>query len=259
MRVPFLPHDEVAALVEPLDPAEIQRIRDGRARRRAHRDGGPRRQQRRRRRRRSPGAGPAAQRRRRRFGVPGAVRLPARATRAVGRDAHPVAQPAGDLRRAPPARAARPAGRLGLPQRRHPGEAVRRLDDVAGRAGDAGRQDVVADRAAITTRRRRTAAPRDLAEPIRSPRPTRPSSSARPRRSPTRSPSPIRPAPEQWYSFKPIWPATEAEGADLERRALAMQAGRPDPGPAAICPATRPTRSRADRVEAARMTHPRAA
>ena len=41
----------------------------------------------------------------------------------------------------------------------------------------------------------------------------------------------IRPAPEQWYSFKPIWPATEAEAADLERRALAMQAGRPDPGP----------------------------
>jgi lauroyl/myristoyl acyltransferase len=38
-------------------------------------------------------------------------------------------------------------------------------------------------------------------------------------------------APEQWYSFKPIWPATPEESADLERRALAMQAGRPDPGP----------------------------
>jgi hypothetical protein len=37
--------------------------------------------------------------------------------------------------------------------------------------------------------------------------------------------------PVQWYSFKPIWPATEAEAADLERRALLMQAGRPDPGP----------------------------
>jgi Lauroyl/myristoyl acyltransferase len=43
----------------------------------------------------------------------------------------------------------------------------------------------------------------------------------------------IRAAPEQWYSFKPIWPTTEAESADLERRARAMQAGLPDPGPAA--------------------------
>jgi len=50
----------------------------------------------------------------------------------------------------------------------------------------------------------------------------------------------IRPAPEQWYSFKPIWPATAAESADLERRARTMQAGQPDPGPgpgAAVAPA----------------------
>jgi phosphatidylinositol dimannoside acyltransferase len=38
-------------------------------------------------------------------------------------------------------------------------------------------------------------------------------------------------APEQWYNFKPIWPATAEEAADLERRARIMQAGRPDPGP----------------------------
>lgn len=38
-------------------------------------------------------------------------------------------------------------------------------------------------------------------------------------------------APAQWYSFKPIWPATDAEAADLERRARVMQAGQPDPGP----------------------------
>jgi phosphatidylinositol dimannoside acyltransferase len=37
--------------------------------------------------------------------------------------------------------------------------------------------------------------------------------------------------PTQWYSFKPMWPETEAEAADLERRAMLMQAGRPDPGP----------------------------
>ena len=41
----------------------------------------------------------------------------------------------------------------------------------------------------------------------------------------------IAAAPHQWYSFKPMWPASAAETADLERRALAMQAGQPDPGP----------------------------
>ena len=41
----------------------------------------------------------------------------------------------------------------------------------------------------------------------------------------------IRGAPEQWYNFKPIWPASEAEATDLARRAARMQAGSPDPGP----------------------------
>jgi KDO2-lipid IV(A) lauroyltransferase len=41
----------------------------------------------------------------------------------------------------------------------------------------------------------------------------------------------IRVAPEQWYNFKPIWPASDAEAADLARRAACMQAGLPDPGP----------------------------
>jgi len=44
--------------------------------------------------------------------------------------------------------------------------------------------------------------------------------------------STIAAAPEQWYSFKPIWPATAAEAADLERRATLMQSGIADPGPA---------------------------
>ena len=43
--------------------------------------------------------------------------------------------------------------------------------------------------------------------------------------------STVAAAPWQWYSFKPMWPATAEEAADLERRALVMQAGRPDPGP----------------------------
>jgi KDO2-lipid IV(A) lauroyltransferase len=38
-------------------------------------------------------------------------------------------------------------------------------------------------------------------------------------------------APEQWYSFKPIWPSSPEEAADLERRAAVMLAGRADPGP----------------------------
>ena len=40
-------------------------------------------------------------------------------------------------------------------------------------------------------------------------------------------------APHEWYSFKPMWPATAEEAADLERRAHEMQAGRKDPGPGA--------------------------
>jgi lauroyl/myristoyl acyltransferase len=42
----------------------------------------------------------------------------------------------------------------------------------------------------------------------------------------------IAAAPDQWYSFKPIWPSTPEEAADLERRATLMQAGVADPGPA---------------------------
>lgn len=48
--------------------------------------------------------------------------------------------------------------------------------------------------------------------------------------------SAIRVAPEQWYNFKPMWPETDAEAADLERRAAAMQAGQPDPGPGRTAP-----------------------
>jgi hypothetical protein len=47
----------------------------------------------------------------------------------------------------------------------------------------------------------------------------------------------ISAAPKQWYSFKPIWPSTVAEAADLERRAGEMLAGRPDPGPGRGIPA----------------------
>jgi len=32
-------------------------------------------------------------------------------------------------------------------------------------------------------------------------------------------------APEQWYSFKPMWPPTEAEAAELAQRAERMLGG----------------------------------
>jgi lauroyl/myristoyl acyltransferase len=41
----------------------------------------------------------------------------------------------------------------------------------------------------------------------------------------------IAAAPDQWYNFKPIWPATAAESAELERRAMAALAGS---GPAVV-------------------------
>jgi KDO2-lipid IV(A) lauroyltransferase len=45
--------------------------------------------------------------------------------------------------------------------------------------------------------------------------------------------STVAAAPDQWYSFKPIWPSTAEEAADLERRAALMLGGVADPGPAA--------------------------
>jgi KDO2-lipid IV(A) lauroyltransferase len=37
----------------------------------------------------------------------------------------------------------------------------------------------------------------------------------------------IAAAPDQWYSFKPIWPATAEEAAELEARAIRMLGGSP--------------------------------
>jgi KDO2-lipid IV(A) lauroyltransferase len=58
----------------------------------------------------------------------------------------------------------------------------------------------------------------------------------------------IQVAPEQWYNFKPLWPDTDAEAADLERRAATMQAGRPDPGPGRPAPDASPAASTAAEV-----------
>jgi KDO2-lipid IV(A) lauroyltransferase len=43
----------------------------------------------------------------------------------------------------------------------------------------------------------------------------------------------IATAPEQWYSFKPIWPPTAAESDLLEARAILMQTGKTGPAPVA--------------------------
>ncbi|HET7703993.1 MAG TPA: hypothetical protein VFK35_11380, partial [Candidatus Limnocylindrales bacterium] len=51
----------------------------------------------------------------------------------------------------------------------------------------------------------------------------------------------IAAAPEQWYSFKPMWPPTDADAAALAARAAAVQAAVPEPtapGPDAGSPAT---------------------
>ncbi len=95
---------------------------------------------------------------------------------------------------------------LGLPRRRHPRAAVRRLDDAAGRPGHAGREDRRDHRAARD--------PADGGRPV-------PGRAVRavhravvgPGRPPARDPADrrrpratIAAAPEQWYSFKPMWP-----------------------------------------------------
>ena len=48
-----------------------------------------------------------------------------------------------------------------------------------------------------------------------------------PGRSPTRSAATIAAAPEQWYSFKPMWPSTAEEAAELERARRRCSRRRP--------------------------------
>jgi KDO2-lipid IV(A) lauroyltransferase len=47
----------------------------------------------------------------------------------------------------------------------------------------------------------------------------------------------IAAAPEQWYSFKPLWPSTAEEAARLEERATSGEAGATLEGPGALVPA----------------------
>ena len=134
--------------------------------------------------------------------------------------------------------------RLGLPQRRHPGPAVRGVDDAArpgrrrwpprpvarscrSRSG-ASRRSRLRGHAG---RRRSTSPPDDPAELQRATQAMADALAAT-----------IAAAPEQWYSFKPIWPAERRRGRG-PRAAGRRHAGGPiRPGTAAAaCRATRPT------------------
>ena len=261
MRVPFMPEDQVIALMEPLDPAALQRIRDDDARRRDHRDRRPRRQQRRHRRRDRPPR-PAAQRRRRQFVVPGAVRAPPRqreqwhATLIPWRNLRAIF---GVLRR---------RELLGLLVDwgyRSDGIPVRLFDAwttlPAGPATLAAKTGV-ADPAGHHRRASRTDGSGSCSPSrSRSRRPTRPTSSARPRRSPTRSPDPSGRRRSSGTASSRSGRRRPAEGADLERRGLrdAGRAAGPRAGAAAAAAARPPTGDRPQPVEARRMTRPRPA
>ena len=62
-------------------------------------------------------------------------------------------------------------------------------------------------------------------------------------------------APAQWYSFKPMWPPSDAEAAELERRAAEMLAGRPG-SPATADPSTDAAGRSAEAAEAAPVGAP---
>ena len=83
---------------------------------------------------------------RRRHELSGAVRAPAAAAQGLGHHAHPVAQPAGHVRRAPPERDPRADHRLGVSAGGHSRPHVRRVDDASGRACGAGGKDRGPDR-----------------------------------------------------------------------------------------------------------------
>ena len=151
----------------------------------------------------------------------GAVRAVEQAATALGHRDHLLAEPAGRVRSPAPQGGPGPAGGLGLPAGRHPGQDVRRLDDSARRPGAAGRP----------ARLHHPALPRSTACPTGAFRGSAAGADPRRLRLPGRA-GPghpedraahlerfIAPAPEQWYIFKPIWPATAEEAAELEPRA----------------------------------------
>ena len=247
-----------ARLVGNLDDAEPRssRIRDERRGGGLILTGGPHRQQRGDRRRRSPSCGLPISVVADDSVVPGAVRATsARQRAAVGRHAHPVAQPAGDLRRPAPPRDARPAGRLGLPQRRHPGPLFDAWTTLpAGPATLAAKTGVAilpVDHDPPTGRPLRVV----LAEPIDV-------ASIGPGRAPARDPGDRRRARRADPAGARAVVQLQADVAgDRRPRRPTSSVARGDAGRPArsrarprTCRATRPTRSTADRGRGAAMT-----
>ncbi len=133
---------------------------------------------------------------------------------------------AGDVRRAPPQRDPRAPDRLGLPERRDPGPPVRGVDDAAGGTRRRSPRGAGATIGFLAVRRRPDGR-YGIEVPARF---TVPSSSPADLQRATQRiadalEATVRAAPEQWYSFKPLWPPDEAEAAALEQRAREMLGG----------------------------------
>ena len=197
---------------------------------------------RRHRRRRLPG-----QRHRRRLLVSRAVRAARRQREAWGVRLIPwrnLRELYGVLRRR---RDPRPARRLGLPRRRRPGPPVRRLDDAARRSRRRSprrpARSSCRSRSGGRRRARSASRPRGVHGPVLL---ARRHPAGDPARSPTPSRRRSRAAPEQWYSFKPIWPDDRPS-----RRAARASRGRDAAGRRRdVAPAStpRPDGSAGDRM-----------
>ena len=159
------------------------------------------------------------------------LRDPPSAARVVGCPRHPVAQPARALRGPAQQRDHGASRGLGLPERRHPGEAVWRLDDAAGRSRDARRQDRRHDRADGRPSHAWAAASASMltrCSPFR--RRARPTSSGPPSGSRTRSSGRSPPRRSSGTASSPCGRPTPQRRLELEARAAAMLAGdRPRP------------------------------
>ena len=186
-------------------------------------------------------AGHAHQRRRRRFVVPGAVRAPARGSASAWSDDHrrgatcgrssaccagvrcwPSSSTGATARMASRCACSAP-GRRCRPVRRR---SRRRPARGSCRSSDPRQPDDTLH--VVVGRPHRRPVDRSGRPAARDPGDRR-----RPERDDRRR------RPEQWYSFKPMWPATAEESADLERRATRHAGRTPGPGPRGTDPATR--------------------
>ena len=178
---------------------------------------------------------------------PGALRAAQPLPRPLGRDDHPVAAPARHLPRHAPALHPGHGRGLGLPARRRAGAALRGLDDAAGRTGRCWRPGRGAVIVPVVARREPDGRYRPVMyEPIE----VADGSAAELARATQAIADALEDdgraqAPEQWYTFKPMWPAS----VQPRRAALAARAAGGGAGvvsAAADCRAGRPARTAAE-------------